>query len=178
MAGDLSSNMLVHFSRTFPAVQSLLFITAALLGLVMIGWGLLRLLRPDPVSTAGSAVLLLICGSLLLALPETMKTLTSSFFAQSDPRQILSVAPPQSHTRMRTLLSVVTDFLSLVGWYAGMRGIFLIATANAVVHAARFGRGMTHLVGGVLLVNLPALVHAVGLQLGVEQQISQIITHW
>ncbi len=168
--------MLVNLSRSFPALQQLIFVCAYLSGLLLLGLGLLRLLRCAAKRAAGgSACLALLCGSLLLALPGTMEALTASLFLETDPRRILSAIDPGRHVPERVLLLAVIDFMALIGWIAGGRGLYLISQAGVGSQHGALARGLSHLLGGVCLVNLQAFAHAIGLQLGIDTRLSRIV---
>ena len=163
------TNMLLGLSRAFPALQELILIGSSLLGLGLIGAGLLRFLpRHRRASGPGRALLCLVAGSLLLALPTSMSSLTHSLFADADPRRILSAVNP-NQSPGRILLLVAINFMTLVGWLAGGRGLYLMSQGRGV------GRGLAHLAGGVCLVNLLPFAQAVGVQLGIETQVSSIL---
>lgn len=170
MEPGTGTNMLQRLSQVFPALQELILITFSLLGLALIGTGLLRLLpRHCRGRGPGPAICCLVAGSLLLALPTSMESLSHSLFADADPRRILSAVNP-NHSPGRGLLLVVINFMTLIGWLAGGRGLYLIAQSGG-----RLARGLVHLLGGVCLVNLLPLAHAIGTQLGIETRISSIL---
>lgn len=162
--------MLQRLSQVFPALQELILIVFSLLGLALIGMGLLRLLpRHRREGGLAPALCRLVAGSLLLALPAGMESLTHSLFADADPRRILSAVNPD-HSPGRVPLLVAINFMTLIGWLAGGRGLYLIAQSGG-----RLARGLVHLLGGVCLVNLLPLAHAIGAQLGIETQVSSIL---
>lgn len=170
-----ASNMLQRLSQAFPAIQELILVCAWLAGLMLVGIGLARLaLNRRPETGAGRAVLCMLSGSLLLALPASMASVTNSLFANADPRRILSAVNPGERPP-QILLLVVIDFMTLIGWIAGARGLYLISRAGSVSNQDCLARGFAHLFGGVCLVNMLPLAQAIGLQLGIDAQVSQII---
>ena len=165
--------MLQRLSQAFPAFQELIFISAWLMGFILMGIGLRRLLPNAPSSVRrgpGPALLCLFSGSLLLALPTSMASLTQSLFADADPRRILSAVSGHLDPH-RVMLQVGIDFMSLMGWIAGGRGLYLLAQAER----GSVARGLMHLMGGVCLVNLLPLSRAIGMQIGIDAPLARIL---
>ncbi|MHC8441411.1 MAG: hypothetical protein ACYYK0_04365 [Candidatus Eutrophobiaceae bacterium] len=170
-----TQDMLRNLSEAFPALQNLIFVSAWVFGLFLVGRGLMELLiRHRQGRRILSSVACMIAGSLLLSIAETMEVLTASLFVDEDPRRIFSVVP-HSDLPSRALMHTVLDFLALLGWIAGVRGLWWIANAGDHRAQNQVAKGISHLFGGVLLINLTPFAQAIGVQLGIEFHVNSIL---
>ncbi|MDP9195158.1 MAG: hypothetical protein M3O22_00040 [Pseudomonadota bacterium] len=74
---------------------------------------------------------------------------------------------PGALTKMNAAIAAVMMFASVLGWIAFARG-WLILRAIADGQQGHISSGITHIVGGVLATNLPAVLSAVQVTLGLS----------
>ncbi len=174
MGETTAVDMLVNLSRAFPAVQQAIMISAYVFGLVLIGFGLMRFLREKRKgNTESTSLIMVIVGSLTLAFTDSMAGVTQMLFAGTNPRQILSSVSAGPNPA-KVIMSVVLDFLVLVGWISGLRGLYFISRTGDQYSRDGFARGALHLIAGVILINLTLFASAIANQLGVKKQFDQI----
>ena len=174
MGETTAVDMLVNLSRAFPAVQQAIMISAYVFGLVLVGFGLMRFLREKRKgNTESTSLIMVIVGSLTLAFTDSMAGVTQMLFAGTNPRQILSSVSAGPNPA-KVIMGVVLDFLVLVGWISGLRGLYFISRTGDQYSRDGFARGALHLIAGVILINLTLFASAIANQLGVKKQFDQI----
>ncbi len=112
------------------------------------------------------------CAVLLLNLPPLMDSLAMTVFNQSS-EQSLSYSPPSSPASIYIQFAVYA--IATIGVIGIMRGLCLLRdTPN---QAMNFSRGMVHLFGGILAVNLVTFLRGIGVTIGgdVQTYISNIL---
>lgn len=112
------------------------------------------------------------CAVLLLNLPTLMDSLAMTVFNQSSEQE-LSYSPPASHGSVYIQFAVYA--IATVGIIGIVRGLCLLRdTPN---QAMNFSRGIVHLFGGILAVNLVTFLRGIGATIGgdVQTYISNIL---
>ena len=167
-------DMLVNLSRAFPAAQQAIMISAYVFGLVLVGFGLMRFLREKRKgNTESTSLIMVIVGSLTLAFTDAMTGVTQMLFAGASPRQILSSVSAGPNPA-KVIMNVVLDFLVLIGWISGLRGLYFISRTGDQYSRNGFARGALHLLAGVILINLTLFASAIANQLGVKRQFDRL----
>lgn|SRR3990167_3181239 len=153
-------------------VQTLLIIIqmfAILMGLSMLISGIFqfkrygesRTMMSTQMSVAGPLALVL-CGSILLILPTFIGTMLLAFWGTSNPGSYSTGA-----TGIGAFLPAVELFVRVIGVGSFIRGIHLIAKSGG--HHAQpgtLGKGMIHILGGILCVNIHWTVNLLASILG------------
>lgn len=168
---DNSSHVLGQLAALMPLMESL----AYLIGLVLVGAGLYKAYKnpQNPQQhTIGSAVRYMLSGTLLLSITTVFNVLTRTTvdptwtdsgramlaldqralqdFETASNSQVLGGLMPES------LGAIVLGFVYLVGFIAIIRGVFLMKEVGQMggQNQAGIGKVMTHLIGGVIAMNL------------------------
>ncbi|MHB8408953.1 MAG: hypothetical protein ACYDHY_12820 [Acidiferrobacterales bacterium] len=102
-------------------------------------------------------------GILLLNLPSLLNMLTLSVFNQQAPTSALQYAPSGG-----SALSVETRFVVVAATIIGLVGVIrgLVLLAGAAAEPRNTGRAMTHIIGGILAVNVTAVLSMIGQSAG------------
>jgi hypothetical protein len=103
----------------------------------------------------------LLVAVLMMSLSETISAFLVSFF--QTPRaiassEIFSYAPemlkPLDHEQARTVVIGLLRFVQFIGLIGFVRGLFLLNKSVHHTHAGLVAAGTTHLIGGVLAMNI------------------------
>jgi intracellular multiplication protein IcmC len=150
------SEMLVKFSSNFPQIKRLVFAFSYLLGfwLIMSAIHKFKMLSsPSQMqSTASGAVIQLLIGAMLIAMPSFIKMTLYSLWGTE------SIMRPSSFSGGVLSASVekaVVGLIQLLGYISVVRG-FMILNKVARQQASQdtFGKGIVHIIGGILAINI------------------------
>ncbi|MEC5291939.1 hypothetical protein VSX64_18065 [Aurantimonas sp. C2-6-R+9] len=107
----------------------------------------------------------LIVGALLISLPTSISSFLQTFFAQPTApaaSEIFAYAPdmlePVSHDQAREIVIALLRCVQFFGLLGFVRGLFLLNQAPVRPGNGLVGKGATHLVGGVLAMNIVMFV--------------------
>ena len=162
------ANVIPHIQQWWPVIRILAYLVGvsfAVLSMVQAICHKHRFNRSIAAWTFVSAVL-------LLNLPAFMDSLSMTVFNQSS-EQSLSYAPPSSPGSVYIQFAVYA--IGIVGIIGIARGLCLLRdTPN---QAMNFSRGIVHLFGGILAVNLVTFLRGIGATVGgdVQSYIAKII---
>ena len=162
------ANVIPHLQQWWPVLIRL----AYLVGLVFAVISFAQAVSQKHRFNRTTAVRSLCCAVLLLNLPTLMDSLSMTVFNQSS-EQTLSYSPPASPGSVYIQFAVYA--IATVGVIGIARGICLLRdTPN---QAMNFSRGIVHLFGGIIAVNLVTFLRGIGSTIGgdVQTYIASII---
>ena len=162
------ANVIPHLQQWWPVLIRL----AYLVGLVFAIVSFTQAVSHKQRFNRSTAVWSLWCAVLLLNLPTLMDSLSMTVFNQSS-EQTLSYSPPASPGSVYIQFAVYA--IATVGVIGIARGICLLRdTPN---QAMNFSRGIVHLFGGIIAVNLVTFLRGIGSTIGgdVQTYIASII---
>lgn len=155
------ANVIPHLQQWWPVIIRLSYLAGlgfALTACVLAISGKHRFNR-------SSAVWTFVCAVLLLNLPALMDSLAMTVFNQSS-EQSLSYSPPSSPGSVYIQFAVYA--IATVGIIGIARGLCLMRdTPNQTMN---FSRGIVHLFGGILAVNLVTFLRGLGATIGGDVQ--------
>ena len=163
------ANVIPHLQQWWPVIIRL----AYLIGIVFAVVSLVQAVSRKQRFNRSTAVWSFICAVLLLNLPALMDSLSMTVFNQSS-EQALSYSPPSSPGSIYIQFAAVYA-IATVGLIGIARGLCLIRdTPN---QSMNFSRGLVHLFGGILAVNLVTFLRGLGATVGgdVQTYIANII---
>lgn len=106
----------------------------------------------------------MVAGSMLLYLPSALDSMMMTTFGNTS---VLSYSGGALPEQSAMVMKAVVGFIQLVGLIAFIRGWMLVRKAgDSNNQNGEIGRGITHIVGGVLTINLVATVQMFGATLG------------
>lgn len=161
-------NVIPHLQQWWPVLVRLAYLIGVAFALVSLTQAVSRKQRFNRSTAAWTFV----CAVLLLNLPALMDSLSMTVFNQSS-EQTLSYSPPSSHGSVYIQFSVYV--IATVGLIGIARGLCLMRdTPN---QAMNFSRGIVHLLGGILAVNLVTFLRGIGATIGggVQTYIANIL---
>ncbi len=162
------ANVIPHLRQWWPVIiqlASLVGLGFALTSFVLAVSGKHRFNRSPAVWT-------FVCAVLLLNLPAFMDSLAMTVFNQSSERS-LSYSPPDSPASVYIQFAVYG--IATIGVIGIARGLCLMRdTPN---RAMNFSRGIVHLIGGIIAVNLVTFLRGLGATIGgdVQTYVARII---
>ena len=162
------ANVIPHLQQWWPVIILLSYLFGLGFGVISLVQAVSqkhRFNRSVAVWTFWTAVL-------LLNLPPLMDSLSLTVFNQTS-EQSLSYSPPSSPGSIYIQFAVYA--IQIVGVIGIMRGVCLLRdTPN---QAMNFSRGIVHLFGGVIAVNLVSFLRGIGATVGgdVQTYVAKII---
>jgi hypothetical protein len=152
------ANLTPHLQAWWGAATALL----CLAGLAIAVRGVASLARTGGrAGSWGAAAFAVGSGILLLNLPGLLDSLAESLFGHGSA-QGLSYRPPEHPARHYVQFAV--HLLALTGLCGVARGILLLK--DSPDRPGQTGRALVHILGGILCVNFPATLRAIGSSLG------------
>jgi len=162
------ANVIPHLQQWWPVLIRLAYLVGLVFAIVSFSQAVSQKQRFN----RSTAVWSLWCAVLLLNLPTLMDSLSMTVFNQSS-EQTLSYSPPASPGSVYIQFAVYA--IATVGVIGIARGICLLRdTPN---QAMNFSRGIVHLFGGIIAVNLVTFLRGIGATIGgdVQTYIAKII---
>ncbi len=157
---DACSRLTGSLQRIYPLVKT----SGILAGFALIGASLLALKnrqaanRPVLPALAGMA-----CGVLLASVGSFVDALTMAVFRENAPDGISSVSLP-SLGGLEHMVGVAVAIVMVVGAYQVVKGLVLMR--EAAEGSRTFWPGLTHVLGGVLCINIQTFMTALGATFG------------
>ena len=171
------TSILQAFSQSFPGLIQLLTVLAYVLGMWAGGSALVQLWRwhryePD-AGVSSVAVRVLLC-AVFLFLPESILSGNDTVFGAPN---IMSYNYGSGLSASgRVLVDTAIGFVQLVGLWAFIYGWVLIKRANTRSYDPAVGsKGVVHIAGGVLAMNIVATLHMLAETFGLERLLAYII---
>jgi hypothetical protein len=156
-----------------PAIAGTVRSFAVAVGAFLIGFGLIKLVQSSGKQGqgTGTALMTIFCGGLLVNYPTFLDTLSMTLFNASS-EQTLSYSAP-AHAGQSYVTFAVYGIM-IVGFIACARSVLLLWGAST--QADKFGRAVTHGLGGIIAVNIVEFLQVIGATAGgsVQSTISTI----
>lgn len=168
-----SANMLISLSRSYPQIQKLITGAAVLIGLGLTMraiyylkvYGEMRTMMASSGNLKTPLIYLLVAVALIY-LPQTIDDFMLSSFGTTE------ITPLNYNDSAIKGMSVqatnaILGFVQLVGLIAFVRGWIIVAkSAQGASQGASFGKGATHIIGGILAINIVGTKNAIWATLG------------
>jgi len=155
---DSIGDMLVTFSSNFPQLKKLIFAFSYLAGFWFIMSAVHKfkmLSNPSSAAqtSAGGVIVQLLMGAMLLALPSFIQMVLYSLWGTE------SIMKPSGFSNGMLSANVeraVVGLIQLLGYVAVVRGLMILARVGRMQQTGRdsFGKGMMHIIGGILSINI------------------------
>lgn len=162
------SAVIPHLQLWWPVLVRLAYLVGAIFAVV----SLVQAVSQKQRFNRAHAVWSFWCAVLLLNLPTLMDSLSMTIFNQTS-EQSLSYSPPSSPGSVYIQFAVYA--IATVGVIGIARGVCLMRdTPNQAIN---FSRGIVHLFGGIIAVNLVTFLRGIGATIGgdVQTYITKII---
>lgn len=170
------ATMLQNFAETVPQFMQLVTATAYVMGMWFILSGIGKLKEFAQARTQMSThhelkgpIILMTVGTLLLYLPSSVQTGLSTFWQDANPYGYINEADDQWSLMYNDVFLVV----QLIGTISFVRGLTIFTKlAGHGGHDGGLGRGVTHVIAGILCINLHDFLAAINGTLGITGVIS------
>lgn len=166
-----AESMLVRIAQQVPNLMRLVTAIAYVLGMFFIIKGILQLkhagesrtMMSQEHSLAGPLIQLAI-GALLLYLPSAVQVGLATFWTNPNPYGYLNQQDQWSQ-----FINVVFLIVQFIGVLAFIRGLVILSRLSS--HGGQgdaFPRGITHVIGGILCINIYEFVQVIFITLGLQ----------
>lgn len=166
-----AQSILVNLAQQVPNLMRLVTAIAYVLGMYFIIAGIIKLKHAGEMRTqmsqehslAGPLIYIAI-GAMLLYLPSTVQIGLSTFWTNPNPYGYVNQQDQWSQ-----FTNVVYIIVQFIGVLAFIRGLIILSHLSG--HGGQpgtFARGLTHIIGGILCVNLYQFVQVIMNTLGIE----------
>lgn len=162
------ANVIPHIQQWWPSLIRLFYLIGLTFGLI----SMIQAINPKNRFNRGVAAWAFVTSVLLLNLPALMDSLAMTVFNQTS-EQTLSYSPPSSPGSVYIQFAVYV--IATVGIIGIARGLCLLREASH--QSMNFSRGIVHIFGGIIAVNLVTFLRGIGATIGgdVQAYIAKII---
>lgn len=162
------ANVIPHLQQWWPSLIKLFYLIGIVFGVV----SLVQAVNPKHRFDRSCAAWAFVTAVLLLNFPALMDSLAMTVFNQTS-EQALSYSPPASHGSVYIQFAVYA--IATVGIIGIARGICLLRDASK--QSMNFTRGIVHIFGGIIAVNLVTFLRGIGATIGgdVQSYIAKIL---
>lgn len=162
------ANVIPHLQQWWPVVLTLSY----LIGLVFAIVSLFQAVNHKHRFNRAVAIWTFVSAVLLVNLPSIMDSMALSIF-NTTSEQSLSYSPPSSPGAVYIQFAVIA--IGFVGLIGIARGICLLRDVGS--QPGNLSRGIVHMVGGILAVNLVKFLNGIGATIGgdVQSYIAKIL---
>lgn len=170
---DLNIDTLIeNFSGSVPQLMQLVTAFAYVAGMFMIYKGIMLLKQYGESRTMMSSqhelkgpIIFMMVGAALLYLPSSVQSGLNTFWTNPTPLAYVNDANGQ----WSTLINDSYLIMQLIGTIAFIRGLMILSHLGAAQgQPGQFGKGLAHLVGGILCINMYQFIRAVANTLGLS----------
>ena len=162
------ANVIPHLQQWWPSLIRLFYLIGIVFGVI----SLIQAVNPKHRFNRGIAGWAFVTAVLLLNFPALMDSLAMTVFNQTS-EQTLSYSPPSSPGSVYIQFAIYA--IATVGIIGIARGLCLIRHASQ--QGMNFSRGIVHIFGGIIAVNLVTFLRGIGATIGgdVQSYIAKII---
>lgn len=167
-ATDFIANLVNHI----PNLTRLVTAFAYVMGMVFVFSGILKLKHVGESRTMMShehslkgPITYIVIGAMLIYLPSTVQVGLTTFWTEPNPYGYL-----EEHDQWAEFINACFMIVQLVGIIAFIRGLIILAQAGGGHggHQGGFGKGVTHIIGGILCINLYQFIQVIMVTLGIQ----------
>jgi intracellular multiplication protein IcmC len=165
-----AEDMIINIATQLPALMRMVTALAYVLGMYFMFQGLLKLKEYGEARTMMSQqhsmkapLIYLIIGALLIYLPTTVSVSLNTFW--TDPNPYAYIDQQSDWSQFWNVCFVIVQF---VGVIAFIRGLVILSHLSTGGQQGEFGRGVTHIIGGVFCINIYQFVQMIFVTLGIS----------
>jgi intracellular multiplication protein IcmC len=156
---------LANLASAFSSIQQLLVAISYVSGIYFVyrGIGMYRIFANQTMGSAqrgefAGPLVFIVVGAILIYLPSTVDTSMQSLYGSSEvagATDFLAYSSVAKDERWAQLTDVLMKYMKLIGLIAFIRGWFILSKmGNSGSQPGSMGKGVTHIIGGVLLMNI------------------------
>lgn len=168
---------LTNLASSFTSLKTMLVALAFVIGAMLVVRGLMmyKVFGTQTMASAtkgefaGPLVFILV-GAVLMYLPSTYNTSLTTIFGLNNiapVSQLISYASVTKTEQWQQLSEVIVDYIYLIGLIAFIRGFVILSKmGHSGAQPGSIGKGLIHVVGGILLINIVATVNILATTFG------------
>lgn len=160
-----AQQMLINIAKIIPNLMQMVTAIAYVLGMYFIFHGIIKLKHAGEMRSMMSVehsmmgpIIFLVVGALLLYLPTSVQIGISTFW--SNPNPYGYVTQSDQWQQFRNIVYLVVQFVGTVSF---IRGLVILSHIGG--HGgggqSNFSRGLTHIIGGILCINIYQFVQVI-----------------
>lgn len=166
-----AADMLVNFAKNIPNLMRMVTAVAYVMGLWFVIAGVIKLKHAGEMRTQMShehslkgPMIYLSVGAALMYLPNAVQVGMSTFWTQPNPYGYL-----QEQDQWSEFFNTCYLVVQLFGVIAFIRGLVILSHVGGQggQHNS-FGKGLTHIIGGILCINIYQFVQVIMITLGIQ----------
>lgn len=168
--------MLINLSESIGPVENLVKALAIVIGMAFIFKALYQLkiygdLRTMMSSQTGvkEPLSYLFIGALFIYLPSMIEMMMLTVFGQESP---LDYSGSVNGRTTAEFVKAALRIMQLIGWISFIRGWMILAKSSsqgAAGQGIKFSKGITHVIGGLLAINIVGTANIIGSTLGLGE---------
>lgn len=170
-----SANMLINLSSNYPGIWRLITAGATLMGMGLAMRGVFYLKIYGDARTMMSSqsslkvpVTYLLVAAVLLYLPTAFSTFTMSAFGTGQVTPISYNVAGMGGLSLQAM-NAILGFIQIVGLISFVRGwMIIVKAAQGPSQGVSMGKGVTHIIGGILAINIVATKNVLWATLGLS----------
>lgn len=163
--------ILANIQKTIPNLMRMVTALAFVIGIFMVIMGIMQLKHVGEMRTQmsqehhiGKPLLMIAMGTLLIYLPSTVQVGMSTFWTTPNPYGYIIQSD-----QWQQAINVSFSVIQFIGVISFIRGLIMLSHAGGGGHQGGFGKGVTHVIGGIFCININQLIQVVLATLGVQQ---------
>lgn len=164
-----AQEMLKNIVSQLPQVMKMITAMAYVMGFYFIFYGIMKLKQYGEARTQMSQshelkgpLIFMMVGALLIYLPSSVEIGMSTFWSNPSPYGYLEKTDQWSE-----LLNSCIMIVQVFGTIAFIRGLVILTHLGGHGQPGVFAKGMTHIVGGILCINIYQFVQVILITLGI-----------
>lgn len=161
---------ITNLKETFVQLRTLTGALSYVIGVALVVRGLMmyKIFGSQTMASAqkgefAGPLVFIIVGAILIYYPSTLDTSLKTLFgttALKPTNQLMNYASLEKTEQWRDLSDVIVKYIYLIGLIAFIRGwVILSKMGHSGSQPGSIGKGIIHIVGGVLLINIVATVN-------------------
>lgn len=165
-----AEDMITRIAEQLPSLMRMITAIAYVMGMYFIFFALLKLKQYGESRTMMSSshslkdpLILLVVGALMLYLPSSIQVGLSTFWVNPNPYGYL-----QEQDEWAQFINNCYLIIQLFGVIAFIRGLIILSHLGGHGQPGTFGRGITHIVGGIFCINIYEFIQVVLFTLGIQ----------
>lgn len=166
-----AQTMLMNIAESVPNLMRMVTAIAYVMGMLLIVRGVVKLKHAGEGRTMMShehhltgPIVQITVGALLLYLPTSVQVGMSTFWTDPNPYGYL-----QQEDQWSQFLNNVFMIIQLIGTIAFIRGLVILSKmGQGGGHQQGMSKGLTHIIGGILCINIYQFIQVILLTLGIQ----------
>jgi len=167
--------MLLSLQDSFPGIMILLTSAAYLMGIFFIFKAIYELKQYGEMRTMMASntdlrtpIVSLLVGAVFIYLPTAWRMMLITVFGVESP---LAYPGSDNSANWDQVVNVIVMFTQIIGLIAFIRGWLILAKVSSKGGGGgqhSFGKGLTHIIGGILAINVVGTFNVIGVTLGLK----------